>query len=187
MAITERERNRLFQWFEEHMGTDSANSIMSLLPPVGWADVATTRDLDSLRLWASAQFADTRTEFISELGELRNDVHRDISALRGEVHRDISTLRDEMNTKFDKLDARFALVDATARARHDAIDARFAHLETTAQARHDTIDARFAAADTSHLALRESIDDLRSSVIVWFLSGFGVIVALLGISMAVGR
>lgn len=40
---------------------------MSLLPPVGWADVATKRDLDTL----SSQLR----------GELRAEFHRDLGAL----------------------------------------------------------------------------------------------------------
>jgi hypothetical protein len=46
MPVTEYERNELFGWFEEHMGKERAATMMSLLPPVGWADVATKRDLD---------------------------------------------------------------------------------------------------------------------------------------------
>ena len=40
MPVTEYERHQLFTWFEEHMGSDRAATIMSLLPPVGWADIA---------------------------------------------------------------------------------------------------------------------------------------------------
>ena len=46
MSITEHERHRLFTWFEEHMGKDLAATMMNLVPPVGWGDVATSRDLD---------------------------------------------------------------------------------------------------------------------------------------------
>ena len=46
MPVTEYERNHLFAWFEEHMGKERAATMMSMLPPVGWADVATKRDLD---------------------------------------------------------------------------------------------------------------------------------------------
>ena len=66
MSITEYERNQLFTWFEEHMGKERAN--VSLLPPVGWADVATKRDLDVLgerldaKIDALASRMDTRFE-----------------------------------------------------------------------------------------------------------------------------
>ncbi|MCU1486258.1 MAG: hypothetical protein JWN67_3004 [Actinomycetia bacterium] len=48
MALTEAMRHRLFQHFEQLMGPDEAEAMMELLPPVGWADVATKRDLDAL-------------------------------------------------------------------------------------------------------------------------------------------
>jgi hypothetical protein len=46
--VSEYERTHLFNWFEEHMGTDRATTMMNLLPPVGWGDVATRRDLEQL-------------------------------------------------------------------------------------------------------------------------------------------
>jgi hypothetical protein len=49
MALTEAMRHRLFEHFEALMGPDEAEAMMALLPPVGWADVATKRDLDALR------------------------------------------------------------------------------------------------------------------------------------------
>jgi hypothetical protein len=49
MSVNEHERHQLFTWFEEHMGSERAATMMSLLPPVGWGDVATRRDLDLIR------------------------------------------------------------------------------------------------------------------------------------------
>ena len=48
MAITEEGRHRLYQRLEELLGPDEATTLMEHLPPVGWADVATKRDLDHL-------------------------------------------------------------------------------------------------------------------------------------------
>ena len=48
MAITEDARHRLYQRLEEVLGPEEAATLMEHLPPVGWADVATTRDLDNL-------------------------------------------------------------------------------------------------------------------------------------------
>ena len=45
MEITEYERHQLFAWFEEHMGQERAATMVNLLPPTTWADVATKRDL----------------------------------------------------------------------------------------------------------------------------------------------
>jgi hypothetical protein len=48
MALTEALRHRLFERFEQLTGPDEAEAMMELLPPVGWADVATERDLDAM-------------------------------------------------------------------------------------------------------------------------------------------
>ena len=50
MAIDERSRHELFLKLEEVLGPEEATTLMEHLPPVGWADVATKRDLDQLAL-----------------------------------------------------------------------------------------------------------------------------------------
>jgi hypothetical protein len=45
VSVTEFERHQLFSWFEEHMGRERAATMMSLVPPAGWGDVVTRRDL----------------------------------------------------------------------------------------------------------------------------------------------
>lgn len=46
MAVTEERRHRLYSKFEELIGAEDASTMMELVPPVGWGDVATKRDLD---------------------------------------------------------------------------------------------------------------------------------------------
>ncbi len=48
MTIDERSRHALFARLEEVLGSEEAATLMEHLPPVGWADVATKRDLDQL-------------------------------------------------------------------------------------------------------------------------------------------
>ena len=50
MAIDEHSRHHLHGKLEESIGSEAADSLMALLPPVGWADVATKRDLDQIEL-----------------------------------------------------------------------------------------------------------------------------------------
>ena len=49
MAIDERARHELYLRLEEQLGPEAATTLMEHLPPTGWADVATKRDLDQLR------------------------------------------------------------------------------------------------------------------------------------------
>ena len=56
MAINERARHELYLRLEEHLGAEAASTLMEHLPPVGWADVATKRDLDQLGDRLRAEF-----------------------------------------------------------------------------------------------------------------------------------
>ena len=62
MAIDERARHQLFQKLEQVLGPDEASILMEHLPPVGWADVATKRDLEHLRVELRAEFRDALLE-----------------------------------------------------------------------------------------------------------------------------
>jgi hypothetical protein len=56
MAIDERARHQLYLRLEEQLGPEAATTLMEHLPPVGWADVATKRDLDQLGDRLRAEF-----------------------------------------------------------------------------------------------------------------------------------
>jgi hypothetical protein len=48
MAMTEEQRHELYTRLEEVIGMGPATTLMEGMPPVGWADVATKRDLEHL-------------------------------------------------------------------------------------------------------------------------------------------
>ena len=56
MALDERSRHELYLRLEETLGPEAATTLMEHLPPVGWADVATKRDLDQLADRLRAEF-----------------------------------------------------------------------------------------------------------------------------------
>jgi len=74
MAVDERHRHRLHEAAREALGDDAAVTLMEMLPPVGWADVATKRDLDELR-------TGLRTEFRADLATLDRDLTHAMSRL----------------------------------------------------------------------------------------------------------
>jgi hypothetical protein len=49
MAIDERLRHELYLRLEQVLGPEPANTMTEHLPPVGWADVATRKDLEFFR------------------------------------------------------------------------------------------------------------------------------------------
>ncbi len=56
MAISEESRHHLYQRLEQVLGAEEAAVLIQHLPPVGWADVATKRDLDALETRVGMRF-----------------------------------------------------------------------------------------------------------------------------------
>ena len=81
MAVDERARHELHGRLDDVLGREEATTLMSLLPPVGWADVATKHDLDSLRIELRAEIGQLRGELRGEIGQLRGEFHRDLGVL----------------------------------------------------------------------------------------------------------
>ena len=48
MAVDERKRHEMYLSLERTIGREAADTLMELVPPVGWADVATKQDLSAL-------------------------------------------------------------------------------------------------------------------------------------------
>lgn len=67
MTVDESHRHALHEAARRAFGPDEATTLMEMLPPVGWADVATKRDLDQLR-------AEIRSDHRGDLLELRADL-----------------------------------------------------------------------------------------------------------------
>ena len=91
MAVDERSRHELYLRLEEAIGTHEADTLMSLLPPVGWADVATKHDLENLRVATKQDIEGVRTAMPHGLGSVRTD----LAALEG---RTVATGRTETRT-----------------------------------------------------------------------------------------
>lgn len=89
MTITSGERHELHTKLTEVLGGPQANTLMEHLPPVGWADVATKRDLDSMRTGLSA-------ELRGEISELGTDLRREISQLGTELRTEIGELGHQL-------------------------------------------------------------------------------------------
>jgi hypothetical protein len=50
------------------MGSECASVMMRMLPPVGWGEVATRRDLEEFELRIDAKFERFRSEMLRTLG-----------------------------------------------------------------------------------------------------------------------
>jgi hypothetical protein len=81
VAITEDSRHQLYQRLEHVMGRPQATTLMEHLPPVGWADVATKRDLEHVH---------ASIDHVREVLSLKIDA--EIATLRGDMHKEIRSL-----------------------------------------------------------------------------------------------
>jgi hypothetical protein len=67
VPVDERSRHELYLTMEELLGTEKAETLMSMLPPVGWADVATKQDLRELEARLEAKLERSIAELTMRL------------------------------------------------------------------------------------------------------------------------
>jgi hypothetical protein len=76
MTIDERKRHDLYQRFEDVLGHEHADTLMELLPPVGWADVATKSDLAALETRVDSRFETLEARMDKGFAEVRAEMHQ---------------------------------------------------------------------------------------------------------------
>jgi len=84
LAITEDERHELYVTLEEVIGRKRGTTLMEHLPPVGWADVATKRDLDHLG-------TQVRAELSTSTANLKAELSTSTANLKAELYGRINT------------------------------------------------------------------------------------------------
>ena len=106
MTISDESRYRLYQRLEEVLGPEEAIALMEHLPPGGWAEVATKRDIDALGLSTKR-----------DIDSLAVSTKRDIEALGVSTTREMEALRVDMRGLGDRVDLRFEVLSARMDAR----------------------------------------------------------------------
>jgi len=99
VAISEESRHHLYQRLEEVLGPKEATVLMEHLPPVGWADVATKRDLDALEVRVDMRFDRVDMRF--------TEMDRRVDERFTEVDRRLDTLDVQMRSGFAEVNRRF--------------------------------------------------------------------------------
>ena len=74
--LSERRRHQLYEEAKQVLSVESADELMSYLPPVGWADVATKSDVAMIRVEMDAMRTELRGEFRLEIADLKSDLQR---------------------------------------------------------------------------------------------------------------
>jgi hypothetical protein len=102
--IEERARHELYRGVEELLGTDRADTLMSLLPPVGWADVTTKTDLRSLDDRIDSRFSRVDAQF--------SRVDARFTAIEGRLA-GIEARLDGIDARFEQLEGRVSELEST--------------------------------------------------------------------------
>jgi hypothetical protein len=74
MSITQSRRYEMHEVLRGKLGVGVADTLVEHLPPEGWGDVATKKDLSQVR-----------TELQMEIALLRSELHQEIALLRSEM------------------------------------------------------------------------------------------------------
>lgn len=87
--VSDHERRELFTAAERQWGSGPAATLMELLPPVGWGDVARQSDLVAVR----GEMAELRADLTGEVARLRVELKGEVAELRGAM----AELKGELN------------------------------------------------------------------------------------------
>jgi len=96
MSITQSRRYEMHEVLREKLGVGVADTLVEHLPPEGWGDVSTKKDLQT------------------EITLLRSDMRQEIALLRSELHQEIALLRSEMIQMEERLTMKIDLAIAKA-------------------------------------------------------------------------
>jgi hypothetical protein len=114
MSISEAERHEIYELIKAATSDRVASNVMSMLPPVGWADVATKTDIQSLRAEIGSLRAEMQSQFgsvWSEFGSVRSEFGSVRSEI-GSVRSEIGSLRTEMRSEFGSVRSEMLALEA---------------------------------------------------------------------------
>ena len=98
MSITEASRFQLRTAIGQILDEEAADTLMELLPPVGWADVATKTDLQHLRNEMQADIRNLRDEFKGDMHALQLTIEATLEKRLHEQTKWLITTMIAMNT-----------------------------------------------------------------------------------------
>ncbi|CAN5744907.1 hypothetical protein BH20ACT4_BH20ACT4_06310 [soil metagenome] len=132
MSVTEYERHQLFNWFEEHMGPERAETMMKLVPPVGWGDVATREDLLRFQAATREDLVRFQTATHADIERFQAATHADIERFQAATGEQIQQLESATDEKLQLLRHELAELEVRLDAKLEAkLEAKLGRLERT--------------------------------------------------------
>ncbi len=104
--VSDSNRHDLYVALEHQLGQGPTDTLMKLLPPVGWADVARASDVETLGIHLRGEMAELRSELRGEMAELRSELRGEMAELRGEMAElrgEMAELRGEIKAQLPRL------------------------------------------------------------------------------------
>jgi len=126
MAAGERERRELQEALVGTIGPDPTDTLLGYLPPVGWADVATKRDLDALE----SRIGGKIDRLAGRIDGLEGRIDGRIDGLEGRINGRIDGLEGRINGlvgRIDGLDGRIDGLDGKIDALAGRLEGRLHH------------------------------------------------------------
>ncbi len=96
MTVDQPRRLHLYEVARERFGTEAADTLMELLPPMDPSDLVTHQDLALTTASLRGEMAELRTELKTEMAELRTELKTEMAELRTELKTEMAELRGEL-------------------------------------------------------------------------------------------
>ena len=106
MSITDRQRLKLLRTLETVIGPEDASTLMDLLPPVTWANVATVDHVsaigDQTTKTLRSEMQVLSTQLRSEMSELRVELRSDMTVLSNQLRSEMNQLGTELRSEMNE-------------------------------------------------------------------------------------
>ena len=107
MSITDRQRLKLLRTLETVIGPEDASTLMDLLPPVTWANVATVDHVsaigDQTTKTLRSEMQVLSTQLRSEMSELRVELRSDMTVLSNQLRSEMNQLGIQLRSEMNQL------------------------------------------------------------------------------------
>ena len=103
--LTEQERHRLYTRLGEVLGSEEAETMIELLPPGSWADIATNQRVDQLGADLRAEMAELRGELTVRMVELESGLTNRMTQLESGLTNRMTELDSGLTNRMTELDS----------------------------------------------------------------------------------
>ena len=85
MSITQSQRYEMHEVLREKLGVNAADTLVEHLPPEGWGNVATKKDVALARKDLGLEIEAVRRDLTLEIEAVRKDLSKEIALVRSEM------------------------------------------------------------------------------------------------------